>query len=321
MTHVEAIDMMTGRVLGAYEFTPGRMRVWYGHIFCLSDGWYALSWDGLGIRWERVLSLDECGRLGLIAVFASSRVEGFLGVTAEGDLYESPGGTFRKMLPAKAGLVELRAAAEDGNTLLLVDRTNGSHAWCVELPQMHCARLLLSDLSAPHASLLGPVIQRMGRIHSLPWRFGEIIGEPANGLTLISRRGHRWRFELARTHDRICLRQADPGPWGKRAVFQPPESPAWAHYQLRRAQWRDGSQAWIDSRGLLHLKSSDAAIPEVSFVLFERDVAGWSSDGRLCPGADVAGRAGRHRGKQLVRRLHRRRQPARPGGIRPAATC
>ena len=38
-------------------------------------------------------------------------------------------------------------------------------------------------------------------------------------------------------------------------------------------------------------------------------------------GADVAGNAGRHRGKQLAGRLHRGRQPARPGRRRPAVTC
>ncbi len=47
------------------------------------------------------------------------------------------------------------------------------------------------------------------------------------------------------------------------------------------AAWDDGSRAWIDSRGLLHLRSSDVGIPDVTLVLNHSHLAGWCSDGRL----------------------------------------
>jgi len=40
-----------------------------------------------------------------------------------------------------------------------------------------------------------------------------------------------------------------------------------------------GSRAWLDSRGLLHLKSSDRAIPEVTLVLRDGALAGWTAEG------------------------------------------
>ncbi|MCX6316990.1 MAG: hypothetical protein NTW29_06850 [Bacteroidetes bacterium] len=44
--------------------------------------------------------------------------------------------------------------------------------------------------------------------------------------------------------------------------------------------WKDGSRAVIDSRGLLHLRSADSTIPEVTLVLIlAASVAGWASDG------------------------------------------
>jgi hypothetical protein len=47
-------------------------------------------------------------------------------------------------------------------------------------------------------------------------------------------------------------------------------------------QWADGSFAAVDSRGFLHLKSSDYQMPEITIVLnFER-VAAWASDGKMC---------------------------------------
>jgi hypothetical protein len=48
------------------------------------------------------------------------------------------------------------------------------------------------------------------------------------------------------------------------------------------ATWKDGSRALLDSRGLLHLQSSDRSIAEATLVLTDRDVAAWISDGRVC---------------------------------------
>ena len=58
-------------------------------------------------------------------------------------------------------------------------------------------------------------------------------------------------------------------------VKSPP--PAW--YKLRVASWPDGSRAYMDSRGTLHLKSSDPKVPEVSFALSDQPIGGWTSDG------------------------------------------
>jgi len=51
---------------------------------------------------------------------------------------------------------------------------------------------------------------------------------------------------------------------------------------LQVAEWPGGSKAYLDSRGLLHLKSHDLTVPEISFVLSDGEVAGWTSDGHVC---------------------------------------
>lgn len=48
-------------------------------------------------------------------------------------------------------------------------------------------------------------------------------------------------------------------------------------YLLQRATWEDGSEAWLDSRGLLHLRSSNSSVPELTLVLQEGEIAGWSA--------------------------------------------
>ena len=58
------------------------------------------------------------------------------------------------------------------------------------------------------------------------------------------------------------------------------------------ARWKDGSLAWLDSRGMLHLKSSDRSTPEVTLVLRDGALAGWTSEGRTFGMAYFAGEAG-----------------------------
>ncbi len=52
-----------------------------------------------------------------------------------------------------------------------------------------------------------------------------------------------------------------------------------------RTFWEDGSEAVMDSRGFLHLKSSDKSIPEITIVLIvgkNRPLTCWASDGTSC---------------------------------------
>jgi len=51
---------------------------------------------------------------------------------------------------------------------------------------------------------------------------------------------------------------------------------------LQPAQLAGGSKVFLDSRGMLHFKSSNPDLPEVSIVLAEGEVAGWTSDGFVC---------------------------------------
>jgi hypothetical protein len=51
---------------------------------------------------------------------------------------------------------------------------------------------------------------------------------------------------------------------------------------LQTAEFSGGSKVFLDSRGLMHFKSSDPALPEVSIVMADGEVAGWTSDGYVC---------------------------------------
>jgi len=54
------------------------------------------------------------------------------------------------------------------------------------------------------------------------------------------------------------------------------------YIKFTKFSWADGSEAVLDSRGLLHLKSSDTRIPESSIILvIEKTTACWSVDGKI----------------------------------------
>lgn len=50
--------------------------------------------------------------------------------------------------------------------------------------------------------------------------------------------------------------------------------------KLATATWPDGSRATLDSRGLLHLQSSDPTISEITIVLSEGELTCWCDDGQ-----------------------------------------
>src|ERR1043166_7481638 len=51
---------------------------------------------------------------------------------------------------------------------------------------------------------------------------------------------------------------------------------------LQTAEFPGGSKVFLDSRGLMHFKSYDPSLPEVSIVMADGEVAGWTSDGYVC---------------------------------------
>lgn len=67
------------------------------------------------------------------------------------------------------------------------------------------------------------------------------------------------------------------------ALVETQPQPDNAQLAFRRFQWADGSEAVVDTRGLLHLRSSDAAIPEITLVLvLGQPAAAWAADGATC---------------------------------------
>jgi hypothetical protein len=103
---------------------------------------------------------------------------------------------------------------------------------------------------------------------------------PGEGLALRGRREH-WRKLVLNQHGKLEIQEC-PNIHSGVMLFAHCPLPAPFGCSLQVIKWPSGSKTWLDSRGLLHLKSHDPEIPEVSLVLGHGEVAGWTSDGFMC---------------------------------------
>lgn len=102
-----------------------------------------------------------------------------------------------------------------------------------------------------------------------------VIGVQDGHLVIKTAKQAGLKLSLDPSRGRLVLEHM-PNPNPERAKgFQFAHAPQGVDYSLQFVQWRDGSRAYLDSRGLLHLRSSDDQIPEMTLVLNDANVAGW----------------------------------------------
>jgi hypothetical protein len=101
-------------------------------------------------------------------------------------------------------------------------------------------------------------------------------------LALAGRKGH-WHRLHGEGGERLRLGELPPPlPLQPELTFPvQPKATDWG-CSLHEASWPSGTKVFLDSRGLLHFKSHKRSVPEVSLVLSDGEVAGWTSEGRVC---------------------------------------
>ncbi|HXJ74801.1 MAG TPA: hypothetical protein VNM37_18240, partial [Candidatus Dormibacteraeota bacterium] len=120
--------------------------------------------------------------------------------------------------------------------------------------------------------------------HWKVYRSVDLIAVHGNKLCFRARKS-RWRaIDLdgpeMRIHD---IPESDTiGPETAALSFSNYPIPSELGCSLRVATWPNGSKAFVDSRGLLHLKSHAPLVREITLVLSDLAVAGWVSNGSVC---------------------------------------
>jgi len=292
--HVEVFSIDNGQPLESFRTTNTWMR---DRFFYGSEGAYALSFDGISAVFEKVCDFPTPQhQQQLIGLFDVLDVDGPACVTASGKIlyaYEladeperqkndpfapivvsrpsSPAPRFP--MPRGYGPFRLGAVSADGHRIVLSPRSNSNRREPSSLLELG-ERNPVEVWQDPEMAVAGKFLKGISN-RTLRHRFASVfVDHQTRVLVAASHRTH-CRIKPDSLNRRILLEPEKEKPGGKRIPFMPTLSPPGTSYRLSVAQWEDGSRAYLDSRGLLHLKSSDLQIPELTLVLTEGTTAGW----------------------------------------------
>ncbi|MEA3208680.1 MAG: hypothetical protein QOE70_1737 [Chthoniobacter sp.] len=266
---IEVRELYRGQVL-CQEPIPRGLRC--GRYLRDRQGnWSVLAWTGQRLEWAPVTLPELLAPGEVLALFDREGFEGPWAFERNGSVWSHEGLVVTRGLPARS----IHRISPDGHRLI-TDLVH-SDAWqLIDLKEGKASPLKTpdeADLSVPAPGL--PI---------LPMRkhFSE-IGVSEDGALCLRSRGSWWQLELLQHH--WNSREPSLNLTGKGA---PPEGfkfqrvPVLAHFgcALKEACWPDGRRAWLDERGLLHLRCAGQGNPEVTIVLTDWPLAAWSSDGR-----------------------------------------
>jgi hypothetical protein len=275
---------------------PAGMRWLRDRFFAGTEGWYALSFNGTTAQFEQVCDRATVTDLGLISLFDSVGVDGPVGVTGQGaiccmegqdtlHIQKGRSPRIRVLNPGPLppnGPFRVAAIAADGQRIVLSPLTpmarpaGRTSNWQIDLRAGDPVLSYGDPATALAANLLGTISNRTLR--------NKFISIFVDGTVLVleaKKSRHLCRIEWDSSNRRIHFRIVLGKSEGQRKSFKETPSPPRTGYKLSVAEWDDGSRAYLDSRGLLHLKSSDPGIPELTLVLCDGTMAGWCAEGRL----------------------------------------
>jgi len=271
--HALADGKLLGRALNPYHWVHGR-------FLRVKDRFWFPVWDGQHVKFEPLTLPKEIAAMAAIVVFDREGIDGPWFADASGAITSTATGE-RITLPLPPG-------NRNGPDTVRVS-LDGHRVFAATLvPKWAC----VLDLQTGQVQNR-PVRQQhwvpdmLDPLPTLPnwnlYRVIDLLGRCGNSLAFCGRKG-RWRW-INFDGGRIVIRDADsPGiniTWPGLPFSPVPMAPSLG-CTLQVAEWPNGSKTFLDSRGMLHFKSHNPSVAEVSLVLSDGEVAGWTSDGYVC---------------------------------------
>jgi hypothetical protein len=275
---VEAFDLATAApagsvstedVLARDRFFRRQNRVPGAH------GWRALSHDGTGPVFADVSfpGAEDAVRVSPpVMVFDRAGHDGPWAVLGDGRILDGAGKAFPHRFTKLPVAWRFVAVSPDGNRLVV----GGFQNHLLDLNAGEGPKTLTADVGEV---LLVPQIYWSTRFSPLVVTDFNRVKVIDGMLTLVTPKNEGFRVDTSGGGTLGLVSVGHVGGPAASIPFMRVPPPSQTRIELSVAKWPDGSRAYLDSRGLLHLKSSDAAVPEVSLVLAKGDLAGWSSRG------------------------------------------
>jgi hypothetical protein len=286
----EVCDLRSGEIAGRGS-TPSGMTHRSGCFFTHPSGWFFVTWNGQGVVWEQVTFPKQLLANDVVLIFSRHGYDIPMALTRWGDVFDLEG-----QIIFRCGQGILWAKASRDGQRLLVNSPNPGEARLLHLAEKRIETIRAAAASsaivfnssgaripvsaAERDAALDPkppagTRQLRNRFKAVEVRHPNVITlHAAEGTGLIIAVDSKGSLQI-RNKAKYLFRPATA------VEFRPLAAPADLGCQLQLAQWPGGSRAFLDSRGLIHLKSHDPTIAEVTLVLHEGEAAGWSSDGLL----------------------------------------
>jgi hypothetical protein len=282
---IEVFETARGTKAHTMAFSAG---VWRrDRFFSSADQWYALSHDGFKPVFEPLHPSGSPIGSHVLTYVDVPGVEGPVAILDDGNLFHSNDARLQVVNHGLSCPVRLAAVSRCGSVVIISDESAKSFR-AIATRDGSVTHVFGNPKSWYHSAFgFGDIV----RPQAVRNKFSKIFVDPGGRLVLVSRKSESMISLSADGH--IFLQSWRTVSSDKRlaAAFRPVPGPQGCGYSLQVAKWQDGSLAWLDSRGMLHLKSSDTSLPEMTLVLRDGALAGWTSEGRTFGMAYFAGEA------------------------------
>jgi hypothetical protein len=286
--HREIVFVADGAQIAAYGLASGQLLATAplaglkhvrGRLYVSGPGPYrkfsAASYDGAGIVFTKLFE-ERPDRPRLATVFEPATHEGPMGLLPSGNLFSFAHNRERRVNFGAIkwnGDVGLDGVSRDGSRLLVSQGGPASSRIVVNVRTVTGVRRREMPQQA-----LEPELFAMAKPVPLRHRFQAVGVDEQGQLTLVGRRDSHWPLAFEQRSQTYTLPK-NPIATSLRCryPFLPLDDPLRRQpYSLGIARWSDGTCAFLDSRGLLHLQSSDDSLPGVTIVLTDGPIAAWS---------------------------------------------
>ncbi len=278
---VEVFEPVGGRRVQVLTFPRKLFWQLHGRFLRRRDGWYAISHDGL-TAWVEPLVVDPLRRKlpDFSRMVDNPNGDGPIALTMEGHLYDVARQRLIRVPHGLSGIPRVMAVARSGKRIVISQRDDRSKMSLIEVPS-GASRTISGD---PAAHVEPDLVRHTTGARNVSHRFRAVCIDEGRHLALERFKGGFAPIQLDRHGHEMVLGSAAAATSRPELYveFEDITSPGGAGYTLRAATWKDGSRAVLDSRGMLHLRSSETAIPELTLVLCAGALAGWCADGRWC---------------------------------------
>ena len=276
---IEAFDISTKCLLHRTHcemaYKGLNQRFFFNSAMCHDDAWSALSFDGSAIQLQHVPLGNFLSTGTRLFLFERKGGDGPFAIHWRGSLINLTEQTERVFLDRPFWDSEVLDIDVDGRRALV--RFSREKNSVPEYRIVDTKTALTKTIPVADSLAHYDAIQINGGL--LPMRRITRAYVDEGHLCIVSNRHMRWKFEVS--HDRLFLLQSSSTQKYNLSQEFEPVKQAEPGYSLRVAKWADGSRLWIDSRGLMHLQSSDRLVPEATFMLNVSGVAVWTSDGKM----------------------------------------